>query len=110
MGGARVNALSNAFDDLSRDFGLRVYEEMMRDPQVAAAVNVFKLGILSQGVRLVNRYGKDDPKYSSTEPDFCAGPLSCDDSATQCICKTNCWDACGTGTKCDMSTCTCQPI
>jgi hypothetical protein len=54
---------------------------------------------------------EDDPNYSPTEPDHCAGPtLGCNDTGDKCVCKPNCGDACGAGTACDLATCSCEPI
>jgi hypothetical protein len=54
---------------------------------------------------------QDDPNYSPTEPDHCAGPtLGCNDAGNQCVCKPNCGNTCGSGTQCVMSTCSCEVI
>ena len=54
---------------------------------------------------------EDDPDYSPTEPDHCAGPLlGCNTSGTECVCKPNCGDTCGSGARCDMTACVCKPI
>jgi hypothetical protein len=54
---------------------------------------------------------QDDPNYSPTEPDHCAGPtLGCNDAGNQCVCKPNCGNTCGGGTQCVMSTCSCEVI
>jgi hypothetical protein len=54
---------------------------------------------------------QNDPNYSPTEPDHCTGPtLGCNDAGTQCVCKPNCGDTCGSGTQCVMSTCSCEVI
>ncbi|HEX8697694.1 MAG TPA: adventurous gliding motility lipoprotein CglD [Myxococcaceae bacterium] len=54
---------------------------------------------------------EDDPNYTPTEPDYCAGPtLGCNAAGTQCVCKPNCGGTCGTGLQCDMATCSCEVI
>ena len=54
---------------------------------------------------------EDDPNYSPTEPDYCAGPtLGCNGAGNQCVCKPNCGGSCGTGFQCDMATCSCEVI
>lgn len=54
---------------------------------------------------------EDDPNYSPSEPDHCAGPLlGCNESGNQCVCKPNCGDSCGTGARCNMTSCACEPI
>ncbi|MDY7232715.1 adventurous gliding motility lipoprotein CglD [Hyalangium rubrum] len=53
----------------------------------------------------------EDPRYSPTEPDHCAGLLwGCNATGDQCVCMPDCGGACGTGTRCALSTCTCEPI
>jgi hypothetical protein len=52
---------------------------------------------------------KDDPAYSPTEEDHCVGEkLGCE--ANQCVCKPNCGDSCGAGTRCNMTRCSCDPV
>ncbi|WP_375766269.1 adventurous gliding motility lipoprotein CglD [Archangium gephyra] len=54
---------------------------------------------------------EDDPNYTPTEPDHCTGPLlGCNETGNQCVCKPNCGDTCGTGARCDMTSCSCKPI
>jgi hypothetical protein len=54
---------------------------------------------------------EEDPKYDETEPDHCDGPLyGCNESGDQCVCKPNCGDSCGSGARCDMTSCSCKPI
>ena len=53
---------------------------------------------------------EDDPNYTPTEPDHCAGPLGCGEDGTTCVCKPNCGNTCGTGTRCNMTRCACEPI
>lgn len=50
--GAAVGALPHPIDDLARDFGNDVYEQMMLDAQVAACVIVYKAAVLEDGVAL----------------------------------------------------------
>jgi hypothetical protein len=54
---------------------------------------------------------ENDPDYSPTEADHCSGPiLGCNQAGTECVCNPDCGNTCGTGTACDMTTCTCEPI
>ncbi len=54
---------------------------------------------------------QNDPNYSPTEPDHCAGPtLECNGAGTQCVCKSNCGNTCSAGTQCSMATCSCEVI
>jgi hypothetical protein len=50
--GTGARALPVPIDDLSEDFGLDIYDQMMLDAQVAACVNVLKASILEDGVTL----------------------------------------------------------
>jgi hypothetical protein len=58
-GGARdaltntPQALLRTIDDLTWEFGVRVYETMMLDPKVAASVNYLKSASLTGGVRVI---------------------------------------------------------
>lgn len=49
---ASARALPSPYDDLTSDFGVDVYREMMKDPQIAAAVIVMKASILEDGLTL----------------------------------------------------------
>lgn len=51
-GAAAAAALPQPIDDLTRDFGNDIYEQMLLDAQVAACVIVFKAAILEDGVDL----------------------------------------------------------
>jgi hypothetical protein len=48
----QARALPLPFDDLTTDFGNDVYEQMLLDPQVSAAVVVLKTSILEDGLML----------------------------------------------------------
>lgn len=57
----------------------------------------------------------DDPNYSPTEPDHCAGPLlGCDAATNTCLCYANCGGTCAAGLTCEVSpdkkVCSCEPI
>jgi hypothetical protein len=58
-GGARdaltntPQALQRTIDDLTWEFGVRVYETMMLDPKVAASVNYLKSASLTGGIRVI---------------------------------------------------------
>lgn len=49
---AAARSLPLPFDDLTQDFGTDVYAEMLKDPQVAAAVIVLKASTLEDGLML----------------------------------------------------------
>jgi len=48
-----IKALPFWLGDLDRDFGIDIYERMLLDPQVSAAINVRKCGVLAKGVQIV---------------------------------------------------------
>lgn len=53
-----------AFDDVTEDYGDDLYERMLRDPQVAACINVIKAGALQDGAQLSPAIeDEDDPQY-----------------------------------------------
>jgi hypothetical protein len=47
-----ARALPAYIDDITRDFGSDLYERMERDPQISAALSVFKASVLEDGVTL----------------------------------------------------------
>lgn len=47
-----ATALPQAFDDLSEDFGTDVYRQMLKDPDVNAAMAILKASILEDGLQL----------------------------------------------------------
>jgi hypothetical protein len=49
-----ARALPQPIDDLARDFGNDVYEQMMLDPQVASCLAILKASILEDGVNLAS--------------------------------------------------------
>lgn len=50
---AKKRVLSHAFDDLSGDLGIDVYERMMMHPQVSAKINILRTWVLQSGVTFV---------------------------------------------------------
>jgi hypothetical protein len=55
-------ALPLPFDDLTRDFGTDVYHQMLKDPDVSAAIAILKASILEDGLQLAPAI--DDQKKS----------------------------------------------
>lgn len=70
-------ALPDYIDDVTADFGADLYDRMMLDAQVSAGVNYLKMAILAQGIKLVNPFNQDDPKYDKAKEilDFCQANL-----------------------------------
>jgi hypothetical protein len=53
----------------------------------------------------------DDPAHDPEEADFCKGDLlGCNTTGDKCVCNDNCGNACGAGTKCNMTRCSCDPV
>lgn len=62
--GNAARSLPWQIDDISLAFGDDLYDKMMTDPIVASAVNIFKAGILAEGVTLSGAIAdRDDPDY-----------------------------------------------
>src|SRR5215467_1589973 len=68
--GSRV--LPWAIDDIMANFGDDIYERMLRDPQIAACLQVYKSAIVEDGVTLSSAI--DDPEDPAVEvaKDLCA--------------------------------------
>lgn len=62
-----------AAEDIQRDFGDDIWDRMLLDPQVWAALAVLKVGILAQGVKVLPCCDEKDPDYAkATElSEFC---------------------------------------
>lgn len=58
-----LRALPQYIDDLTQQFGLTVYENMMKDPVVYASERVFTLAIIASGWEIT-------PSLPNTEPDY----------------------------------------
>jgi hypothetical protein len=50
-----------SIDDVERDFRLDIYDRMLRDPAIAGAIKALKTGVLSEGLRFVNRCQMPSP-------------------------------------------------
>lgn len=59
---ATLAALPHPIDDITRDFGVDIYDSMAHDPQVSACISVFKASILEEGGRLDSVIKDDDDK------------------------------------------------
>lgn len=63
-----IQVLNRYQDDLNREFGDVVYDEMMRDPAVAASVDILKSLILAEPLRVVPRIqDKKHPEYEQSK-------------------------------------------
>lgn len=60
-----VRSLTGAFDDLTRDMGFDVYEQMLRDPAVASSVETLKTLTLAEPLRATNCIDEpEDPNFA----------------------------------------------
>lgn len=68
-----TSALSYTNDDVMREFGYRIYEEMINDPQVYKAVNVLKIGALGNDLEILPSISEDSEEYTKATKvtDFC---------------------------------------
>ena len=73
-----TSALSYTNDDVIREFGYRIYEEMINDPQVYKAINVLKIGALSNDLELLPSISEDSQEYNKAVKvtEFCQYVLS----------------------------------
>lgn len=73
-----VRALPWHVDDITRDFGDDIYEQMCHDPTVAASLNALRAGILEDGVEIVSAVSdeeKDGYAQAQEIAAFCASVL-----------------------------------
>lgn len=61
---AGTTALSFTNDDVMREFGYRIYEEMINDPQVYKAINVLKIGALGNDLEILPSTSEESNEYS----------------------------------------------
>jgi len=64
---AYARSLPRYIDDAERDFGIDIYERMMRDPALASSVNDLRIAALSQGPRFLCRVPTPSPVKSDPE-------------------------------------------
>ena len=63
-----LQVLDQFQDDLNREFSDVVYDQMMRDPAVAASVDILKALILSEPIRIIPRVqDKKSPEYEASK-------------------------------------------
>lgn len=54
-------------DDISQQFGLQIYDQMLRDPVCHASQYVFGLGLLANGYEIVPSLSKEDSDFDIAE-------------------------------------------
>lgn len=58
-----LQALPPWIDDISQQFGMQVYQQMLVDPVVYASLGLYRLAIIANGWELVPSLTRDDPDY-----------------------------------------------
>lgn len=74
-----LHSLPHFMDDLTRDFGDGIYDEMRKDPQVKSDLNTLKVAILSGGLSAVGcnaARDEDEEALASEIKDFCEFTVS----------------------------------
>lgn len=59
-----LRVLGNNADDLTRQFGIQIYEQMMHDPEVRSSVNLIKRAILSEQWTIEPSLPAEHPQYN----------------------------------------------
>lgn len=72
-GYGRGNTLSGTPDDLMREFGYQIYDQMSKDPKVHKCIKILKVDSLGDGVDLLPSVSDSDPNYDTAKKiaDFC---------------------------------------
>lgn len=67
------SALAFTNDDIIREYGYTIYEEMANDPQVAKSINVIKIGALGNDLEIFPAVGEEHKDYKKYEKvaEFC---------------------------------------
>ena len=58
-----LQALPHVFDDLTKEFGIDVYERMAYDSEIAASIDVLTLASCINPPRFISPVSTDDPRY-----------------------------------------------
>lgn len=62
------NALPQYIDDITADFNLEVYDQMLKDSQVTSAFESLRMGVLSSGINFPGRVQDEkDPDFALSE-------------------------------------------
>ncbi len=63
-----VQSLPNPIDDLTADFGSKIYEvDMLKDPQVYSTLSVLVMAVLARGITLTPPVPTSDPEYEAAK-------------------------------------------
>lgn len=60
-----LSSLPHPIDDITLEFGDNLYDRMLNDAQLASLVNVFKTGVLEDGVTFAPALAEDDPDHAA---------------------------------------------
>jgi hypothetical protein len=62
-----IRALAIEHDDLTRIFGIKIYDTMRRDSAIDAALNIFFSAVLARGLELINPLQEGDPDFEEAD-------------------------------------------
>jgi hypothetical protein len=62
-----LRALPPYIDDITQQFGMQVYQQMLTDPVVYASTRVFTLAIIANGWELAPSLSREEPDYSTAK-------------------------------------------
>lgn len=67
------STLSPTKDDLMKEFGYKIYDQMEKDPKISKCVKLLKISALGDGVNLIPNKSDNDPEYDQSKmiSDFC---------------------------------------
>jgi hypothetical protein len=70
LGGSTLNSTN---DDLMKDFGYQIYDQMAKDPKIAKCLKLLKVSVLGDGVNFIPCKSDNDPEYDNAKmvSDFC---------------------------------------
>lgn len=68
------NTLSASNDDLMKDYGYQIYDQMAKDPKVYKCLKIIKVNTLGDGVEFLPCLSDNDPNYEIAEKisEFCS--------------------------------------
>ena len=71
--GSGGTVLAPTPDDLMREFGFQIYDQMAKDPKIAKCIKLLKVSVLGDGVSFVPNKSDNDPEYQNSKAiaDFC---------------------------------------
>lgn len=72
------STLGTTNDDIVVEFGYRIYNQMMADPQVSKCVNLLKVMVLGDAIEVIPSLSDNHPEYENAlqVSNFCSGVLN----------------------------------